>query len=311
MRFFQLTACGPPHPNPLPRPRGEGTRKRRNEAGRFLRWSAIVLLMLGLAAKAALARAGTDGKGTSGILSDTPLNARYEIAGEAISLVGGRFEKPAAPGSAATVRSQILGHPVFGDIDGDGDVDAVVWLVQQPGGSGTFYYLAAAFNQDGGFRGTRAVFVGDRIAPRHLIIAHGVVTASIAVRRDDEPMAAPPTVERVSYFTSTPDGLVAVAERVEEDALVHGLLIIGHEVRSFLPCGEAHARWLTGAPETIQALVQTYRTDLPNAPAYAPLFASVLGHRAEAPTTGFGTDYAGAFAVRKLVRTWPAGRCVR
>jgi hypothetical protein len=44
----------------------------------------------------------------------------------------------AAPGSATNSRTQDFDAPVFGDLDDDGDDDAASWLVQQPGGSGTY-----------------------------------------------------------------------------------------------------------------------------------------------------------------------------
>lgn len=269
----------------------------------------MLLFLLALVTSATQAGAGASSQSTSDRLPDTPLDARYEIAGEIVSLVNGRAESRAAPGSAAKARTRVVARPVSGDIDGDGDADAVVWLARRPGGSGTFYYLAAALDHRGGFRGTSAFFIGDRIEPREVLIAHRVITARFADRRTGEPMAAPPTLEYVMHFTLTADGLVAAADRAEENALMHGSLIIGHEVRSFQPCGEGRSLWLTGDAATIRSLVRAHRTALPGAAPYAPLFASVLGHRTGAPETGFGADHDGAFAVRELVQTWPAGNC--
>jgi hypothetical protein len=67
---------------------------------------------------------------------------------------------------------------VFGDLNEDGNEDAALFLVHQPGGSGTFYYIAAALNANGGFRGTNAVLLGDRIAPQTIEIRDGVVNRS-------------------------------------------------------------------------------------------------------------------------------------
>ena len=49
-----------------------------------------------------------------------PKTATYTIDGEAITLVDGKAEVPAAPGSAATVTTAIFGEPISGDINHDG-----------------------------------------------------------------------------------------------------------------------------------------------------------------------------------------------
>jgi hypothetical protein len=146
----------------------------------------------------------------SGPLPADPTEARYEIAGKVVSLYGGTAAMPAAPGAATMVRTQAFDSPVFGDLDGDGDDDAALWLVQDPGGSGTFHYVAAAFHEGGGFRGTKAILLGDRIAPGELLIEDGVVTVRFADRRPAEPMATTPTVETVRQFTAASAGLVPV-----------------------------------------------------------------------------------------------------
>jgi hypothetical protein len=38
-------------------------------------------------------------------------------------------------------------------------------ITHDPGGSGTFYYVAAAINVNKRYQGTNAVLLGDRIAP--------------------------------------------------------------------------------------------------------------------------------------------------
>ncbi|MBW1864721.1 MAG: hypothetical protein JRI64_03570 [Deltaproteobacteria bacterium] len=72
-----------------------------------------------------------------------PLNATYVVEGQIIRLIDGRSETEAVPGSATKVITSVFGKPVYGNIDGEGDVDAVLILTYDPGGSGTFYYVAA------------------------------------------------------------------------------------------------------------------------------------------------------------------------
>ena len=131
----------------------------------------------------------------------SPLNATYEVDGQAIKLLDGRREVQAAPGSVTRITTFVFGRPVFGDLDGDGDDDAALFLVQQPGGSGTFYYVAAALKLKGAYQGTNAVFLGDRIAPQTLRISNGVIIADYADRREGEPMATSPSVGKSMYLT--------------------------------------------------------------------------------------------------------------
>ena len=123
-----------------------------------------------------------------------PLNAAYIIEGEEVRLVQGRAKAEFAPGSATKIKTSVFGKPEYGDLDGDGDEDAALFLVQDPGGSGTFYYVAASLNKGAKYSGTNAVLVGDRIAPQTLKIRDGVIIADYNDRRPDEPMAAPPSV---------------------------------------------------------------------------------------------------------------------
>jgi hypothetical protein len=169
--------------------------------------------------------------GTGGVRSvegpaADPLNAAYVIEGGAVRFIDGRSEVEAAPGSATKVKTFVFRNPVYGDLDGDGDMDAALILVHQPGGSGTFYYVAAALNERGGWRGMEAVFIGDRVDPRTLDVNNGVVVVSYADRRPDEPMAAPPSVDKSRYLIVR-DGLfgeiksLAAGEEVIE-GWVHG-----------------------------------------------------------------------------------------
>ncbi|UCH75636.1 MAG: hypothetical protein JSU82_07340 [Rhodospirillales bacterium] len=167
--------------------------------------SCLAAPVAGITAASAYVRAGL----AADILPAAPTDARYEIAGTVVQLDRGKAETPAAPGSATKIRTHVLGSPAFGDLDGDGDDDAVLWLVHDPGGSGTFHYIAAAINETSGFRGTSGVLVGDRIAPGEMSIDQRRVTVRFAGRRATEPMAATPTVPRVRHFRLASLGLVS------------------------------------------------------------------------------------------------------
>jgi len=118
-----------------------------------------------------------------------PLNATYLIEGKAVTLMDGRCELPAAPGSAMKTRTTVFGQPIRGDLDRDGDQDAVLLLTQDPGGSGTFYYVAAAVNVNGRYQGTNAVLLGDRIDPINMSIRNDTIVIEYADRCPEEPMS--------------------------------------------------------------------------------------------------------------------------
>jgi len=124
-----------------------------------------------------------------------PLNGTYVIEGEDVTLQDGRSEKALGPDSATKVRTFVIGDMVAGDLDGDGDEDRALILVHDPGGSGTFYYVAVAERMNGGYRGTNAMLLGDRIRTKDLRVLNGLVVVTYAIRGADEPMSTAPSVE--------------------------------------------------------------------------------------------------------------------
>ena len=124
----------------------------------------------------------------------SPESASYRIDGRVITLRDGKQDEPAAAGSAGRSTTTVWGTPVAGDLDGDGDQDAVVIIASEPGGSGTFYYVAVAELDAGAYTGSAGMLLGDRIAPQRVTFADGVVTVDYAERQPGEPMSAQPSV---------------------------------------------------------------------------------------------------------------------
>lgn len=87
-----------------------------------------------------------------------------------------------------------FGNAAMGDVNGDGVIDTALLFTQQPGGSGTFYYVAVALHAGNGWVGTNAVLLGDRIAPQTTQIRNGTILVNYAVRRPGEPFTTPPSV---------------------------------------------------------------------------------------------------------------------
>ena len=122
----------------------------------------------------------------------SPLEATYTIKGVDYALKDGKIEKEIVPGSASKEVVRIFGEPVYGDLDADGDADAVMYIQQDMGGSGTFYYAAVAVNDDGNYKGTNAMFLGDRIAPQTVEIHDGRAVVNFAERAAGENFAVAP-----------------------------------------------------------------------------------------------------------------------
>jgi len=238
-----------------------------------------------------------------------PLNASFTIGGQRVRLSDGYHEKEAAPGSAAKIKTMVFGEPATGDLDGDGVADAALFMQQALGGSGTFYYIAAALNRKGTYRGTDGILLGDRISPQTIQIRNGVVVANYADRQPGEPMAVPPSAGKTKYLILKRGQLEEIKPLGQGEQVLEGWVTIGHEVRSFQPCTGKTDLWILGDSPALKEIIAAYRKGMSSRKPYAPLFMVLAGKSAERPTDGFGREYEGAFLATQLVRVWPRGNC--
>ena len=150
----------------------------------------------------------------------SPLNAAYILDGEEISLVEGRADVEAAPGSASMRITRVWGEPEQADLSGDGQKDALLILTHSGGGSGTFYYAVAAIREAHGFRGTVGVLLGDRITPRSITIAGHRATIDYLGRAEGEAFAVTPAVprQRIVIYDGDSGQLIGVEEDFEGEA---------------------------------------------------------------------------------------------
>jgi hypothetical protein len=119
-------------------------------------------------------------------------NLQYEVDGDVFDVKDGRAEISIAD-SATKSTLDVFGE-TYGDLDGDGDLDAVVWLVNDPGGTGRFFYGAFVINDKGVYKTTNATFLGDRISTKDITIKDGRVIYNFLERAPSDPMSADPTV---------------------------------------------------------------------------------------------------------------------
>ena len=100
-------------------------------------------------------------------------------------------------------------------MNGDGRPDVVFLLTQEPGGSGTFFYVVAALRNEAGYQGTNGILLGDRIAPQNIAIENGRIVVNYADRKPDEPMTTRPSVG-VSRFFKVLEGKLVADEAVSQ-----------------------------------------------------------------------------------------------
>ncbi|MEI6480633.1 MAG: hypothetical protein WCO12_03915 [bacterium] len=142
-------------------------------------------------------------------------DATYKIDDQPINLKNGLSETT-VEGSLSSVRTMYFGNEAKGDVNGDGKEDVAFLLTQNGGGTGTFYFLAVALGNEGGYKGINTVFIGDRIAPQNTEIKNGVITVNYADRLPSEPMVAEPTVGVSRYFKVQDDTLTEIKGEMGE-----------------------------------------------------------------------------------------------
>ena len=134
-------------------------------------------------------------------------NASFQIDKSSVALVNGRAEAPAAPGSAAKAVTTLLAKST-GDVDGDGRDDIAVLLVSEPGGSGSFTYVAVLLNPASGAKATNAVLIGDRVAGQAVKLDGKTVVVTFLDRRAGEAFTVTPSVTTTKRFVIKDGALV-------------------------------------------------------------------------------------------------------
>jgi len=170
----------------------------------------VLLLAVALVVVAACAPTGTAASGvTSSLVPPDPSNATFKIERDTVALVNGRAEREAAPASATKVTTTLADPRVSGDVDGDGRPDTVVVLMYQPGGSGTFFYVAALLNGTGGVTTTPAVLLGDRIKVTGVKLDGRTIVVDALDRTAGQPLSESPSVASAKRFVVDRGALAA------------------------------------------------------------------------------------------------------
>ncbi len=141
---------------------------------------------------AAPAAPSTGAPSTSAQLDENAVkNAQYTLPDVgAFRLVDGKFEYSYGSGATQSTRAG-FSQAAFGDLNGDGQSDAVAAVWVSMGGSGTFVYIVALENGAAGPQQLGADLLGDRVQVRKLAVQNGVITAEVVAFGPKDPKCCP------------------------------------------------------------------------------------------------------------------------
>jgi len=161
----------------------------------------IVILAVAVVVAVACEPTGTAAsRAASSVSPPDPANATFKIERDTVALTNGHAEREAAPGSVTKVTTTLGDPRASGDVDGDGRADAVVILVYQPGGSGTFYYVAALLNLTSGVTATPAILLGDRIKVTGVKLDGRAIVVDLLERSSNQPLSESPSFASTKRF---------------------------------------------------------------------------------------------------------------
>jgi hypothetical protein len=205
-------------------------------------------------------------------LPTSPKNATVQIEGSEISLAEGHA-KTDIPNSAAKRVTELVGEPVYGDVNDDGLEDAVLLLTHSEGGTGTFFYSAVALSDGIGYLGTNAVLLGDRITDVQIRVRNGVIRVRYLERSTEQSYTDEPGESLEAYIVLTNTQL----DRIELDGAeyIEGTFSYGDSGWSVRPCHAPVGEVSTDSRSfgAIQAVYTARSYD------GSPVFMSVIARR--------------------------------
>jgi len=176
-----------------------------------------------------------------GISPEQVRNSEYQLGFpdqiRTVQLTDGQYEE-GDPGSTDFVSVTVTDYIARGDLDGDGENEAVAIVAENYGGSGTFVFLAVYryVNEKAVFQ--TSIFLDDRPQINHLAIEDGKIFVDAVVHNKDDAMCCPtlPTTRQyllngvnlipTDFTTRTPTGELRqiTIEAPVEGAQVSGII---------------------------------------------------------------------------------------
>ncbi len=140
-------------------------------------------------------------------------NATYMgIYDQPVTLTNGSYEgEPFVEGGASRPTVTFV-EAAYGDVTGDGQADAVVYLAENSGGSGVFSYLAAVVDQEGKPVNVATTLLGDRVRVNSITIENGEIEVDMVQAGPNDP-ACCPSRHVVKTYALQGDQLVETSSR--------------------------------------------------------------------------------------------------
>ena len=123
-------------------------------------------------------------------LQNAEYRSKWSTKGK-VKLSDGIYRERVMPDSTTELVIKLSDRIAFGDLNGDGVEDAAIILVSDPGGSGTFYDLAAVINSRGKAKHVAGAFLGDRVKVEGLRVGSGKIVVKMVTHRSTDPMCCP------------------------------------------------------------------------------------------------------------------------
>jgi uncharacterized membrane protein len=162
-------------------------------AGTVTRSSSLVTALLLALYGCAREDAATGNTGLSlGALENAEYLSEW-VDGGRVQLEDGEYRHP-----ETHLRIRLLTHAA-GDLNGDGQGDAAVVLITDPGGSGEFCDLAAVLNVDGEPRNVASHPLGDRVRLDSIAVVAGQVNLTMVTHGPNDPMCCPTLAVTATY----------------------------------------------------------------------------------------------------------------
>jgi len=140
-----------------------------------------------------------------GISPEQVRNSEYQLGFldqvRMVQLTDGQYQE-GEPGSVDYISVNVTDFIARGDLNGDGEDEAVAIIAENYGGSGTFVFLAVYqyLNEEAVF--LTSIFLDDRPIINHLEVEDGEVIVDAIVHNRDDPMCCPTLATTRSYFLS-------------------------------------------------------------------------------------------------------------
>ncbi len=190
--------------------------------------TACVVLIVLLALFETAMAGGTTGDQAADLAFITVRSDRFPSG--VVTLKGGEYREPVAPGSAAAMVVKLTNCHAFGVVNGR-DAAAVV-IVTDLGGSGAFYDLALLYKEKGGWINVDTVFLGDRVKVHSVDIRDKEFLVGMTTHSPHDALCCP-TQEITLRFVIKGDHLVAQGEEKKNVISEHKIIgPVWHWVRT-------------------------------------------------------------------------------